>query len=90
MSDWVVVTYFPVKHLGGFLSTLRFAIAYFGSVPEGEPVRFTLTATPPPLAPLEVSLSWEQTGNWLDGTSPATVTISTDGTAEIETATNDD
>ena len=31
MSDWVVVTYFPVKHLGGFLSTLRFAIAYFGS-----------------------------------------------------------
>ena len=30
MSDWVVVTYFPVKHLGGFLSTLRFAIAYFG------------------------------------------------------------
>ena len=60
------------------------------SVPEGEPVRFTLTATPPPPAPLEVSLSWEQTGNWLDGTPPATVTISTDGTAEIETATNDD
>ena len=32
MSDWVVVTYFPVKHLGGFLSTLQIAIAYFGSV----------------------------------------------------------
>ena len=60
------------------------------SVTEGEPVRFTLTATPPPAAPLEVSLRWEQTGNWLDGTPPATVTISTDGTAEIETATNDD
>ena len=30
MSDWVVVTYFPVKHLGGFLSTLQIAIAYFG------------------------------------------------------------
>ena len=25
MSDWVVVTYFPVKHLGGFLSTLQIA-----------------------------------------------------------------
>ena len=32
MLDWVVVTYFPVKHLGGFLSTLRIAIAYFGFV----------------------------------------------------------
>ena len=42
MSDWVVVTYFPVKHLGGFLSTLRFAIAYFGNktgkvAPDGSP-----------------------------------------------------
>ena len=31
MLDWVVVTYFPVKHLGGFLSTLQIAIAYFGT-----------------------------------------------------------
>ena len=64
--------------------------AIYESVTEGQPVRFTLTATPPPPAPLEVSLSWDQAGNWLDGTPPATVTISTDGTAEIETATNDD
>ena len=32
MLDCVVVTYFPVKHLGGFLSTPRFAIAYFGYI----------------------------------------------------------
>ena len=60
------------------------------SVTEGEPVRFTLTATPPPAAPLEVSLRWEQTGSWLDGELPSTRTISEAGTAEVEAATEDD
>ena len=60
------------------------------SVTEGSPVRFTLTATPPPAAPLQVNLSWEQTGSWLDGTPPATVTITPAGTAAVETATDDD
>ena len=59
-----------------------------GSVTEGSPVRFTLTATPAP--PLQVSLTWAQVGTVLDGTPPATVTISTDGTAAVEAATDDD
>ena len=61
-----------------------------GSVTEGSPVRFTLTATPAPAAPLQVSLMWAQVGTVLDGTPPATVTISTDGTAAVEAATDDD
>ena len=61
-----------------------------GSVTEGSPVRFTLTATPAPAAPLQVSLTWAQVGTVLDGTPPATVTISTDGTAAVEAATDDD
>ena len=61
-----------------------------GSVTEGSPVRFTVTATPAPAAPLQVSLTWAQVGTVLDGTPPATVTISTDGTAAVEAATDDD
>ena len=61
-----------------------------GSVTEGSPVRFTLTATPAPAAPLQVSLTWAPIGSVLDGTPPATVTISTDGTAAVEAATDDD
>ena len=45
---------------------------------------------PPPAAPLEVSLRWEQTGSWLDGELPSTRTISEAGTAEVEAATEDD
>ena len=47
-----------------------------GSVTEGSPVRFTVTATPAPAAPLQVSLMWMPIGSVLDGTPPATVTIS--------------
>ena len=61
-----------------------------GSVTEGSPVRFTLTATPAPAAPLQVSLTWAQVGTVLDGTPPATVTISAGGTAAVEAATDDD
>ena len=59
-------------------------------VTEGSPVRFTLTATPAPAAPLQVSLTWAQVGTVLDGTPPATVTISVGGTAAVEAATDDD
>ena len=61
-----------------------------GSVTEGSPVRFTVTATPAPAAPLQVSLTWAQVGTVLDGTPPATVTISAGGTAAVEAATDDD
>ena len=61
-----------------------------GSVTEGSPVRFTVTATPAPAAPLQVSLMWAQVGTVLDGTPPATVTISAGGTAAVEAATDDD
>ena len=60
------------------------------SVTEGSPVRFTLTATPAPTAPLVVSLSWADTVPMLAGTPPPTATISTDGTGSIEVATDDD
>ena len=61
-----------------------------GSVTEGSPVRFTVTATPAPAAPLQVSLMWMPIGSVLDGTPPATVTISAGGTAAVEAATDDD
>ena len=63
-------------------------VADSGSVTEGSRVRFTVTATPAPASPLEVNLSW--TGSPLSGTPPATVTVSTAGTAAVETATADD
>ena len=63
-------------------------VADSGSVTEGSLVRFTVTATPAPASPLEVNLSW--TGSPLSGTPPATVTVSTAGTAAVETATADD
>ena len=63
-------------------------VADSGSVAEGSLVRFTVTATPAPASPLEVNLSW--TGSPLSGTPPATVTVSTAGTAAVETATADD
>ena len=61
-----------------------------GSVTEGSPARFTVTATPAPAGPLQVSLSWTHNGTVLDGTPPATVTISVGGTAAVEAATDDD
>ena len=63
-------------------------VADSGSVTEGSLVRFTVTATPAPASPLEVNLSWA--GSPLSGTPPATVTVSTAGTAAVETATADD
>ena len=63
-------------------------VADSGSVTEGSLVRFTVTATPAPASPLEVNLSWA--GSPLSGTPPATVTVSTAGTAAVETATVDD
>ena len=59
-------------------------------VTEGTTVEFTLTATPAPAAPLTVAVSWSQTGSFLTGTRPETVTIPTTGTATVTASTEDD
>ena len=64
-------------------------VAESESVTEGTPVRFTLAATPAPTAPLQVGLSWEQTGSWLAGEPSSAVTISTSGSAQVQAETDD-
>ena len=59
-------------------------------VTEGTDVSFTLTATPAPAAPLTVAVSWSETGRFLTGTHPETVTIPTSGTATVSASTEDD
>ena len=59
-------------------------------VEEGGDVSFTLTATPAPLAPLTVAVSWSETGSFLTGTGAETVTIPPSGTATVSASTADD
>ena len=59
-------------------------------VAEGTDVEFTLTATPAPAAPLTVAVSWSETGSFLTGTRPETVTIPTSGTVTVSASTEDD
>lgn len=61
-------------------------------IDEGSTATFTLTATPPPAAPLRVSVTVGQTGDFLaDGqTGTLTVTIGTAGTGTLTVATDDD
>ena len=61
-----------------------------GSVVEGSQVSFTLTANPPPAAPLEVGVSWSDSGSFLTGSLPQTVTIPTSGMTALSAATEDD
>ena len=61
-----------------------------GSVVEGSQVSFTLTANPPPAAPLEVGVSWSDSGSFLTGTRPPMVTIPTSGMTTLSAATEDD
>ena len=51
---------------------------------------FTLTANPPPAAPLEVGVSWSDSGSFLTGSLPQTVTIPTSGMTALSAATEDD
>ena len=60
------------------------------SVTEGAPVSFTLTATPAPMADLEVTVSWLDPGSRLAADAPTTVTIPISGTAPLEANTADD
>ena len=60
------------------------------SVVEGDTVSFTLTATPPPASSLTVNVSWTESGSFLTGAVPQSVTIPTSGTATLSAATADD
>ena len=64
--------------------------AVAGSVTEGDPVSFTVTATPAPAADLPVRVTWSDPGSFLSGTPPETVTISTSGTATLSAGTTSD
>ena len=59
-------------------------------VTEGTDVSFTLTATPAPAAALTVAVRWSETGSFLTGARPETVTIPTTGTATVSASTEDD
>ena len=60
------------------------------TVTEGSPVSFTLTAAPPPSSALTVNVSWSESGSFLTGSRPQTVTIPTSGTASLSADTADD
>ncbi len=61
-------------------------------VTEGAAASFTLTAVPPPTAPLAVSVTVSQTGSFAAAgeTGPRTVTVPAAGTATFTVATDDD
>ena len=60
------------------------------SVEEGNPVAFTLTASPPPAADLTVNVTWSGGDSFLTETPPATVTIPVSGTFSLTAETDDD
>ncbi|MDE0447227.1 MAG: hypothetical protein OXH96_11185 [Spirochaetaceae bacterium] len=60
------------------------------SVEEGNPVAFTLTASPPPASDLTVNVSWSGGDSFLTETPPATVTIPVSGTFALTASTDDD
>ena len=57
---------------------------------EGNPVSFTLTASPAPTEDLTVNVSWNETGSFLTATGPSAVTIPTSRTATLSADTDDD
>ena len=61
-----------------------------GSVAEGTPVSFTLTASRAPTEPLTVNVSWDQTGSFLTATCPPTVTIAAGNNTAVLSANTDD
>ena len=60
------------------------------SVTEGDPVSFTLSATPAPAAEVTVAVRWSESGSFLTANVPRTVTIPTTGAATLSAATDDD
>ena len=64
--------------------------AVAGSVAEGNPVSFRLTASPAPTEDLTVNVSWDQTGSFLTATGPSTVTIPTGSRTSVLSADTDD
>ena len=60
------------------------------SVTEGDPVSFTLTASPTPAAELRVMVDWSEDGSFLTGTRQETVVIAVDGTGRLTADTDDD
>ena len=60
------------------------------TVTEGTPARFTVTATPAPTTALTVNVSVTQTGMFIDGTAPPSLTVGTSGRATLMVATEND
>ena len=60
------------------------------SVTEGTAVQFTVTASPAPAASLVVGVDWSETRSMLAASRPASVTVSTSGSATLSAATVDD
>ena len=59
-------------------------------VAEGATASWTLSAAPAPTTVLTVNLTWTQSGDFLPGTRPQTVTIPVAGTATVSVDTVDD
>ena len=66
------------------------SIAGSPDVTEGGSVSFTLTATPPPSANLDVSINVTQSGPYTTQTGAQTVTIGTTGTGSFAISTDND
>ncbi len=66
------------------------SIAAGSGITEGGNASFTVTASPAPHAPLDVSVSVSQSGDFGVAAGPQTVTIPTTGSATLTVATGDD
>ena len=64
--------------------------AVTSSVTEGAAATFTLTATPAPAANLTVMVTVTETGTFINGAAPTTVTIPSSGSATLTVLTTDD
>ncbi len=60
------------------------------AVTEGANANYTITASPAPTAPLTVSLTVSQSGNFYLSPGPATIEIATSGTHTLSLGTRDD
>ncbi|MDE0135694.1 MAG: hypothetical protein OXM54_12725, partial [Acidimicrobiaceae bacterium] len=66
------------------------SITAAGGVTEGGSITFTLTASPPPAGPLDVTATVTAAGDWGAAAGQRTVTITASGTATLTVATADD
>ena len=72
------------------LSAPAVSIAAGSPITEGGDATFTITATPPPSAGLDVSVTVSQTGDYGATTGAQTVTVPTTGSYILTVATSDD